>query len=115
MLLLWVSAHCVSSPSSTVHGHLLVRCSWRRGLNSGFGNLCTVREEWRSLKNTALEIEESLSGAVHSHAHVFVGDVVESLNTLDGRDQGSGSLWSWSACLVQTCVSRISCSCPVAV
>ena len=37
-------------------------------------------EAW---KTTAPEIEESFSGAVDSHVHVFVADVVKSFNTVD--------------------------------
>ena len=32
---------------------------------------------------TALDIEETLSGAVDSHVHVFVADVVKSFDTVD--------------------------------
>ena len=39
-----------------------------------------IEESWYT---TALEIEESLSGAVDSHVHVFVADVVKSLDTVD--------------------------------
>ena len=36
----------------------------------------------------ALDIEESLSGAVDTHVHVFVADVVKYFDTVDGEILG---------------------------
>ena len=48
----------------------------------------------------ALDIEEVLAGAVDSHVHVFVADVIKSFDKVDRGDFGSGSQSSWLACLV---------------
>ena len=40
---------------------------------------------------TALEIEESLSGAGDTHVHLFVADVVKSFDTVDREIFGSGT------------------------
>ena len=53
---------------------------------------------------TALDIEEVHAGAVDSHVHVFVGNVVKSFDTVDRGSFGSGSQKSWLTCLVSSCL-----------
>ena len=75
---------------------------WRIGVNPGFQNRRAVRvEAWCT---TALGIEESLSGAVDTHVHVFAEDVFESFDTVDRGiwDRDLGCLGF--ACLVQACL-----------
>ena len=44
--------------------------------------------------------EEVLAGAVDSHVHVFVADVVKSFDKVDREILDRVFLWPWFACLV---------------
>ena len=56
-------------------------------LSPGYLNLFSVLGravvQWRLWYTSALQIEESPSGAVHSHVHLVVADVVKSSDTVD--------------------------------
>ena len=86
--LLLVSALSVSSLLSIVSGLLPVCSNLRAGFSLGFPVLFIVLEMvgalWRlGRSTTALDIEEVLAGAVDTHVHVFVADVVKSFDTVD--------------------------------
>ena len=49
-------------------------------------SVCSAGDGWSSVEawyTTALDIEEVLDGAVDTHVHVFVADVVKSFDTVD--------------------------------
>ena len=56
--------------------------SWVPSSVYSAGNARSSVEAWYT---TALDIEEVLAGAVDTHVHIFVADVVKSFDTVDRR------------------------------
>ena len=75
--------------------------SWVPSSVKSAGNGRSSVEAWYT---TALDIEEVLAGAVDTHVHIFVADVVKSFDTVDGGilDRVLSSLGF--ACLVPSCL-----------
>ena len=99
MLLLLGSVPCASCLLFIAFRRLSGCGIWMIGFGLGSLLLCValgvVEGLWKAWYSTALDFEEVLSGLNESQVHVFVADVVKSLDTVD-RVFWIGFLVVWS-------------------